>query len=97
MQNEIAGRHNATPARSDWMIETSANLRDGTVQSESGTLLRTKSERRIRSQREVQTKVESGSLGNYVVLYMPQDNGIDIVQVAHGARDLPAVIRRPAE
>ena len=35
--------------------------------------------------------------GNYIVLYMPQDNGIDIVQVAHGARDLPAVIRRPAQ
>ena len=34
---------------------------------------------------------------NYVALYMPQDNGIDIIQVAHGARDLPAVVRRPAQ
>jgi toxin ParE1/3/4 len=35
--------------------------------------------------------------GNYVVLYMPHDNGIDIIQVAHGARNLPAVVRRPAQ
>jgi toxin ParE1/3/4 len=34
-------------------------------------------------------------VGNYVVLYVPQDNGIDIVQVVHGARDLPAVVRKP--
>jgi toxin ParE1/3/4 len=36
-------------------------------------------------------------VGNYVVLYVPQDNGIDIVQVAHGARDLPAFVRKPSE
>ena len=34
-------------------------------------------------------------VGNYVVLYVPRDNGIDIVQVVHGARDLPAVVRKP--
>jgi toxin ParE1/3/4 len=33
-------------------------------------------------------------IGNYVVLYIPQENGIDIVQVAHGGRDLPAVVRK---
>ena len=33
-------------------------------------------------------------VGNFVILYKPQENGIDIVQVAHGARDLPAVVRR---
>jgi toxin ParE1/3/4 len=32
-------------------------------------------------------------VGNYVVLYMPRPNGIDIVQVTHGARDLPAIVR----
>lgn len=36
-------------------------------------------------------------VGNYVVLYVPQDMGIDIVQVVHGARDLPAVVRKPEE
>lgn len=34
-------------------------------------------------------------VGNYVVLYQPQEDGIDIVQVAHGARDLPTIARRP--
>ena len=33
-------------------------------------------------------------VGNYVVLYQPRRGGIDIVQVAHGARDLPAIVRR---
>jgi toxin ParE1/3/4 len=32
-------------------------------------------------------------VGNYVVLYVPQENGIDILQVAHGARDLPSIVR----
>lgn len=36
-------------------------------------------------------------VGNYVVLYVPQDNGIDIVQVVHGARDLPGVVRKPEQ
>jgi toxin ParE1/3/4 len=36
-------------------------------------------------------------VGNYVVLYQPSKDGIDIVQVAHGARDLPAVVRKPPE
>jgi toxin ParE1/3/4 len=34
-------------------------------------------------------------VGNYVVLYQPQKDGIDIVQVAHGAQDLPAIVRQP--
>jgi plasmid stabilization system protein ParE len=34
---------------------------------------------------------------SYVVLYQPQEDGVDIVQVAHGARDLPAIVRRPSD
>jgi plasmid stabilization system protein ParE len=34
-------------------------------------------------------------VGNYVVLYQPQKDGIDIVQVAHGAQDLPVIVRKP--
>jgi plasmid stabilization system protein ParE len=32
-------------------------------------------------------------VGNYVVLYEPFDRGISIVQFAHGAQDLPAIVR----
>lgn len=35
-------------------------------------------------------------MGNYVVLYQPRKGGIDIVQVAHGAQDLPVIVRRPS-
>ena len=31
--------------------------------------------------------------GNYIVFYVPQSDGIDIVQVVHGAQDLPSVVR----
>jgi plasmid stabilization system protein ParE len=31
------------------------------------------------------------SVGNYVVIYQPQSYGVDIIQVAHGARDLPGI------
>jgi toxin ParE1/3/4 len=34
-------------------------------------------------------------VGNYVVVYQPQKNGIDIVQVVHGARDLPIMATEP--
>jgi toxin ParE1/3/4 len=34
-------------------------------------------------------------VGNYVVLYQPQKDGIDTIQVVHGARDLPLIARRP--
>ena len=33
------------------------------------------------------------SVGNYVVFYVPQVDGIDIVQVVHGAQDLPSAMR----
>jgi toxin ParE1/3/4 len=33
-------------------------------------------------------------VGSYVVLYQPQPDGVDIIQVAHGARDLPVIVRR---
>lgn len=36
-------------------------------------------------------------VGNYVVLYQPIERGISIVQVAHGAQDLPAIVRRTTE
>jgi toxin ParE1/3/4 len=35
-------------------------------------------------------------VSSYVVLYKPQKDGINIVQIAHGARDLPAIVRRPS-
>jgi plasmid stabilization system protein ParE len=33
-------------------------------------------------------------IGNFVILYAPREDGIDIVQVAHGARDIPAIVRK---
>ncbi|HEY4232005.1 MAG TPA: type II toxin-antitoxin system RelE/ParE family toxin [Lacipirellulaceae bacterium] len=34
-------------------------------------------------------------VGRYVILYVPREDGIDIVQVLHGAQDLPAAVRTP--
>jgi plasmid stabilization system protein ParE len=33
-------------------------------------------------------------VGNYVILYVPREYGIDIVQVAHRVRDIPAIVRK---
>jgi toxin ParE1/3/4 len=34
-------------------------------------------------------------VGKYVVLYVPRNDGIDIVHVSHGAQDVPAAVRIP--
>jgi toxin ParE1/3/4 len=41
-------------------------------------------------------KMRIWPVGNYVVLYQSQSNGIDIIQVAHGAQNLPMNIRKPS-
>jgi toxin ParE1/3/4 len=32
------------------------------------------------------------AMGRYVILYRPAENGVDIVRVVHGARDLPSLL-----
>jgi plasmid stabilization system protein ParE len=34
------------------------------------------------------------SVGSYVIVYYPQDKGIVVTHVVHGARDLEALLRR---
>jgi toxin ParE1/3/4 len=34
-------------------------------------------------------------VGNYVVIYRPQKDGVEIIQVAHGARYLPGIVIPP--
>ena len=33
-------------------------------------------------------------VGNYVVFYLPLDDGIEVVRIIHGAQDIPARFRR---
>jgi toxin ParE1/3/4 len=35
------------------------------------------------------------SVGNYVVFYVPTVDGIEVVQIIHGARDVPLHFRKP--
>lgn len=37
------------------------------------------------------------SIRGYVVLYRPQPDGIEIVQITHGARDLPVIVREHSD
>jgi toxin ParE1/3/4 len=39
------------------------------------------------------TDVHCFTVGNYVVLYRPLCDGIELLLVVHGARDIPAVFR----
>lgn len=37
------------------------------------------------------------TVGQYVAFYLPRPDGIEIVQIIHGARDIPVHFRKPAE
>ena len=44
-----------------------------------------------RARNEPAPGVRSFPVGRYVVFYVPLDDGIDVVRVLHGARDIDAV------
>jgi toxin ParE1/3/4 len=44
-----------------------------------------------RARDELEPGVRSFPFGRYVVFYVPLDDGIDVVRVLHGARDIDAV------
>ena len=44
-----------------------------------------------RQREELAPELRSFAIGNYVIFYRPIENGVEIVRVLHGARDLPPV------
>lgn len=38
---------------------------------------------------ELRPNLRSFPVGNYIVFYLPSDEGIEVVRVLHGARDVP--------
>ena len=42
-----------------------------------------------RQREELSSRLRSLVAGQYVIFYRPMENGIEIVRVLHGARDLP--------
>jgi toxin ParE1/3/4 len=45
------------------------------------------------SRDELRPSLRSFSAGNYLVFYFPLSDGIDIVRILHGARDLEAIFQ----
>jgi toxin ParE1/3/4 len=45
-----------------------------------------------RARDELEPGLRSFPFGRYVIFYMPKGNGIDVVRVLHGARDIDAVV-----
>jgi toxin ParE1/3/4 len=43
------------------------------------------------SRLELAPSMRSFPVGNYLIFYQPIDNGIEVVRVLHGARDLPRI------
>ena len=39
-------------------------------------------------------RVRAFTIGNYVILFRPIRDGIEVVRVLHGSRDIPAIFRR---
>jgi len=44
-----------------------------------------------RSREELAAGLRSFNVGNYLLFYRPLDDGIVVIRVAHGSRDLPAL------
>jgi len=42
-----------------------------------------------RPRQELSTALRSSPVGRYIVFYLPLANGIEVIRVLHGARDLP--------
>lgn len=45
-----------------------------------------------RAREELAVNLRSFPVGNYVVFYQPIENGINVIRVLHGARDLPELL-----
>jgi toxin ParE1/3/4 len=49
-----------------------------------------------RSRPELATDIRSFAVGRYVIFYISNPDGIDVVRVLHGARDLEAILQEEA-
>jgi toxin ParE1/3/4 len=49
-----------------------------------------------RRRNELLSGLRSFPYGNYLILYFPQDDGVDIVRVLNGARDIEALFKDEA-
>jgi toxin ParE1/3/4 len=45
------------------------------------------------SQNELKPNLRSFAIGNYLVFYFPLMDGIDVVRILHGARDVEAIFQ----
>src|SRR5262245_34534328 len=43
---------------------------------------------------DLAARLRSSPIGNFVIFYRPFDEGIEVVRVLHGARDIPPLFRR---
>ena len=46
-----------------------------------------------RTRDELAAEVRSFPFGRYVIFYVPLDDGIDVIRVLHGSRDIDALFR----
>jgi toxin ParE1/3/4 len=45
-----------------------------------------------RKREELASGLRSFPAGNYIIFYRPRPNGIEVIRVLHGARDLPSLL-----
>lgn len=45
---------------------------------------------------ELAPGLPSFPVGHYLIFYLETSNGIEVVRVLHGARDIPAILEEPA-
>lgn len=75
------------------VAENSSDIRADTLidlfEAKARTLA--KSPKIGRARPELMESLRSFAIGRYVLFYLPEENGVDIVRVLHGARDIDSL------
>ncbi|HKQ46493.1 MAG TPA: type II toxin-antitoxin system RelE/ParE family toxin [Phycisphaerae bacterium] len=78
-----------------YIAQDSVDAADRLVESidEKSSILATQS-MMGRARPDLGENIRSFAVGDYLVFYLPLDDGIELLRVFHGARDIPAIFQR---
>ncbi|MDF5714977.1 MAG: type II toxin-antitoxin system RelE/ParE family toxin [Rhizonema sp. NSF051] len=78
---------NESDDRADWFLQK--------IESKLKMLVETPGMGRKRD--ELVPNLRSFPVGNYLIFYRPVNQGIEVIRVLHGARDIPSIFEVPLE
>lgn len=76
----------------DYIADDSEERADAFIETIDGKLKTLAGSPKIgRTRDELMKGIRSWSIGRYVVFYFPLENGVEIIRVLHGSRDIASV------